>query len=208
MFLQISAFCGVFSHAFCMLFQFSCLSLPHYELENIAAATVLYFPAFERVRLYVSCLLDHTATIAQDLCGSICWDHVYHSYEDPQHTSSWSHIQPQDHSCGFDIWSATLTTDNITSLIVPAPHRLCMALIVADMFTAAVWTRGHSSRSHIWSKDHFCSFNIYSTVLSADNNTPLIEPAPHRLCMALFVADIFTAAVWTHGHSSCGHIWS
>ena len=150
-FLQISAFCGEFSHAFCMLFQFSCLSPLHYDLQNIAAATVWYFPAFERVGLYVSCLVDHTAPIAQALCGCICWEHVYHSYEDPQHTSSWSHIQPQDHSCGFDIWSAALTTDNITSLIEPATHRLCMALIVADMFTVALQTCSNSSCSHIWS---------------------------------------------------------
>ena len=41
-----------------------------------------------------------------------------------------------------------------------------------------------------------------------DNDTSFIVYAPYGPCVALFLADMFTVAVQSHGHGSHSHIWT
>ena len=54
MFLQISAFCGVFSHAFCMLFWPHLCNTIMYGYGKFVAHTVLFPPEIQIVRLCIS----------------------------------------------------------------------------------------------------------------------------------------------------------
>ena len=63
---------------------------------------------------------------------------------------SHGYIWPWQHFRSLDIHPAALTVDNSTSFIVHAPHVPCVAVLVPDMFAAAVQTCGHSSCSYIW----------------------------------------------------------